>query len=56
MDKNCRSDAAAFPELSDGMEQFIDELGSGIRRLGVRLAAVAIPGGMLILFALSKAA
>ena len=56
MDKNCRSDVAAFPELFDGMEQFIDELGEGIRRTGVRLAAIAIPGSVLLLFALSKAA
>ena len=56
MDKNCRSDVAAFPELFDGMEQFIDELGEGILRISVRLAAIAIPGSALLLFALSKAA
>lgn len=56
MDKNCRSDVAAFPELFDGMEQFIEELGAGIRRTGFRLAVVAIPGSALLLFALNKVA
>jgi hypothetical protein len=56
MEKNGRSDIAAFPELFDGMEQFIEELGAGIRRTSFRLAIVAIPGSALLLFALSKAA
>jgi len=56
MDKNCRSDVAAFPELFEGMEQFIEELGAGLRRTGFRLAVMAIPGSALLMFALSKAA
>lgn len=56
MDKNCRNDIAAFPELFDGMEQFADELGELIRRTGLGLAALAIPGCALLMFALSKAA
>ena len=56
MDKNCRSDIATFPELFAGMEQFVDELGAGIRRTSLHLAAMAIPGSALVLFALSKAA
>jgi hypothetical protein len=56
MDKNCRNDIAAFPELFAGMEQFTDELGLVIRRMGLQLAVLAIPGSALLLFALSKAA
>jgi hypothetical protein len=56
MEKTGRSDIAAFPELFDGMEQFIDELGSGLRRTGLRLAIAAVPGSALLLFALSKMA
>lgn len=55
MDKTCRNDIAAFPELFDGMEQFVDELGAGIRRTGLRLVIWVIPGGALLLFALSRA-
>lgn len=51
-----RNDIAAFPELFDGMEQFLAEWGQGLRRAGLRLAVLAIPGGALLLFALSKAA
>ena len=55
MEKTTRSDIAAFPELFDGMDQFIEELGQGIRRTGLRLAIVAIPGSALVMFALNKA-
>lgn len=55
MEKTTHSDIAAFPELFDGMDQFIAELGQGIRRTSLRLAIVAIPGGALLIFALSKA-
>lgn len=54
MDKNDRSDIASFPELFDGMEQFIEEFAGGLRRTGFRLAVVAIPGGALLFFALNK--
>lgn len=56
MEKPARNDIAAFPELFDGMDQFIEELGQGIKRTSFRLAMVAIPGGALVIFALSKAA
>jgi hypothetical protein len=56
MDKNGHREIAAFPELFDGMEQFIDELGQGIRRTSFRLAIVAIPSSALLMFALSKMA
>lgn len=56
MDKNGRSDIAAFPELFEGMEQFINEFGEGIRRTSLRLALVAIPGSALLTFALGKMA
>ncbi|HSG22066.1 MAG TPA: hypothetical protein VLA64_03820 [Azonexus sp.] len=56
MEKPTRSDIAAFPELFDGLDQFIEELGQGIRRTSLRLAIVGIPGGALVMFALSKAA
>lgn len=56
MEKTGRSDIAAFPELFDGMEQFIDELEEGLRRTGFRLAIVAIPGSALLLLALSRMA
>jgi hypothetical protein len=56
MNKTGHREIAAFPELFDGMEQFIDELGEGIRRTGFRLAVVAIPGSAILLFALSRMA
>jgi hypothetical protein len=55
MNKQTRSDIPAFPELFDGLDQFVDELGQGIRRTSLRLAIVAIPSGALVMFALSKA-
>lgn len=56
MDKNCRNDIAAFPELFAGMEQFTEELSQVIRRAGLQLAVLTIPGSALLLFALSKVA
>jgi len=55
MEKPTSSDIATFPELFDGLDQFIEEFSQGIRRTGLRLAIVAIPGSALVLFALSKA-
>lgn len=55
MKKTLRSDIAAFPELFNGVEEFIEELGRGIRQTSVKLAVIAIPGSALALFALSKA-
>ena len=56
MEKNCRSDVAAFPELFDGMEQFIDELATGIRRTSWRLALLLVPAGTLLLMLLQRTA
>ncbi|MGE5470083.1 MAG: hypothetical protein ACM3X0_04735 [Bacteroidota bacterium] len=54
MDKNCRSDIAAFPELFAGIEQFIAEQATGLRRAGLRIAVMLVPGSALLLFALGK--
>ncbi|MBL8429143.1 MAG: hypothetical protein JNJ95_04530 [Dechloromonas sp.] len=56
MNKQNHSDIAAFPELFDGLEQFIEEQASGLKRTSAILAVTAMGGGMLILFALSKIA
>lgn len=56
MEKTSRSDIAAFPELFGGIDQFIDEVGQGIRRASFRLAIAAIPSGVLVMFALGKLA
>ena len=56
MDKQNHSDIAAFPELFDGLEQFIEEQASGLKRTSAILAVTAMGGGMLIFFALSKIA
>lgn len=50
------NDIAAFPELFEGMEQFVNELAAGIRRFGLGLAVLSIPSSALLLFILSKAA
>ncbi len=55
MERPARNDIAAFPELFAGMDQFIEELGQGIKRTSFRLAIVAIPGSALIMLALNKA-
>jgi len=55
MEKARHSDIAAFPELFDGLDQFIEELRQGIRRTSFRLAIMAIPGSALVMFALSQA-
>lgn len=54
MEKTSRSDIATFPELFDGIDQFIDELGRGVLRISIRLAIVTIPGSALLILALSK--
>jgi hypothetical protein len=56
MDKQNQSDIAAFPELFDGLEQFIEEQASGLKRTSAILAVTAMGGGMLIFYALSKIA
>lgn len=39
MDKQNHNDIAAFPELFDGLEQFIEEQASGLKRTSAILAA-----------------
>ncbi len=56
MEKTSHSDIAAFPELFGEIDQFIEEVGQGIRRAGFRLAIAAIPSGALVIFALGKLA
>ena len=56
MNKQNHSDIAAFPELFDGLEQFIEEQASGLKRTSAILAVTAMGGGMLIFFALRKIA
>lgn len=56
MDKQNHNDIAAFPELFDGMEQFIDEQAAGIKRTSVILAMIALPAGMLIAWWLNRVA
>lgn len=53
MHKQNHSDIAAFPELFDGLEQFIEEHASGLKRTSAILAVTAMGGGMLIFYALS---
>lgn len=56
MDKQNSGDIAAFPELFDGLEQFIEEQASGLKRTSAILAATAMGGGMLIYYVLDKIA
>ncbi|MBU1363982.1 MAG: hypothetical protein KKE51_09200 [Gammaproteobacteria bacterium] len=56
MDKQNQSDIAAFPDMFDGLEQFIEEQASGLKRTSAILAVTAMGGGMLIFYALSKIA
>ncbi|WP_434513852.1 hypothetical protein AB6Q56_14860 [Dechloromonas sp. ARDL1] len=50
-----RNDIAAFPELFDGMEQFIEEQASGLKRTSAMLAlAVAVPGSLFVLATLNR--
>ena len=56
MDKQNHNDIAAFPEMFDGMEQFIEEQAAGIKRTSVILAMIALPAGMLIAWWLNRVA
>ncbi|WP_412478915.1 hypothetical protein [Azonexus sp. IMCC34839] len=50
MDKPSSNDIAAFPELFDGLEQFIDEQTAGIKRTSVALAMLSLGGGALLYY------
>ena len=52
MDKPSSNDIAAFPELFDGMEQFIDEQASGLKRACLHLTLCAAAGGGLVAYLL----
>lgn len=57
MEKQSHSDIAAFPELFDGLEQFIEEQAAGLKRTSAILALViAVPCTLLMLYALNKLA
>lgn len=53
MEKPTCNDIASFPELFNDIDQFIEEFGQGVKRAGLRLAMLAIPGAMLALFILA---
>ncbi|MDE2439917.1 MAG: hypothetical protein KGP14_02740 [Betaproteobacteria bacterium] len=50
-----RNDIAAFPELFNGMEQFIEEQADGLKRTSTILAlALTVPTTLFILNTLNK--
>ncbi len=50
-----RKDIAAFPELFDGMEEFIEEQAAGLKRTSAILAlALAVPTTLFILYTLHR--
>ncbi len=55
MDKRSARDIASFPELFDGMEQFIAEQATGLKRTGTCLALAALSLGGLIAWWIGKA-
>ncbi len=56
MDNQNTSDIAAFPELFDGLDQFIEEeAGHLIRTSAVLALAIAVPGAALFYLASSVA-
>ena len=54
MDKQGSREIAAFPELFDGLEQFIEEQASGIKRTSGIVAIIAMACGALLFFVLQK--
>lgn len=56
MDRQQRGDIAAFPELFEGMEQFIEEQAAGFKRTGTLLALLVVSGSSALFFALGKLA
>ena len=55
MEKQNNSDIAAFPELFDGIDQFITEQGNDLKRASIRLAGMALLCGMLLAWLLHQA-
>jgi hypothetical protein len=56
MDKQPRNEIATFPELFEGMEQFIEEQARGIKKTSAIVAMVALPCGMLLAWLLNRVA
>lgn len=54
MEKTSCSDIAAFPELFNDIDQFIDECAQGIKRLGFRLVMLAISAAPLATLLLDR--
>lgn len=54
MDKQGSREIAAFPELFDGLEQFIEEQASGIKRTSGIVCIVAMACGALLFYGLEK--
>lgn len=52
MEKTTCKDIATFPELFDGMEQFMDEQASGLKRACLRLTLCAVTGGGVVAYLL----
>ncbi len=57
MENRSYSDIAAFPELFDGLEQFIEEQAKGFKRTSALLVlGVGLPSALLTFYVLSKVA
>lgn len=56
MEKQGNRDIAAFPELFEGLEQFIEEQTAGLRRTSVILALIAATLGGALCFVASRLA
>jgi len=56
MEKQGNNDIAAFPELFDGLEQFIEEQAKGLKRTSAMLAVAAAGAGGMLFFVLKRLA
>jgi hypothetical protein len=54
MEKQGNNDIAAFPELFDGLEQFIEEQARGLKRTSAILAVAAAGAGGMLFFVLKR--
>lgn len=50
------NDIASFPELFDGMEQFLDEQLTGLKHAGLWSVSLALAGTLLAAWLLERAA
>ena len=53
---NKQRDIASFPELFDGMEQFLDEQLLRLKQAGLWSATLAVGGGLVAAWLLERAA